>query len=553
MRAAGPSCIVENQHIGSTTYYSIGGSAAFYARPKSLADLATCLNWAREKALPIAILGSGSNALLADGTFNGLVITLCELTASYWENEQTLFLEAGVTNTEVAEICLDAGRSGAAWMYRMPGQLGATVRMNARCYGGEISQIAVDIFTMDVEGRLRIRSGKEVFHGYKKTLLMDSPEVVVAARLFLPTTASREELLAIMESCESDRHRKHHFEHPSCGSTFKNNYTVGRPSGQVFEQCGLKGARRGQSEVSQFHANFVWNLGNATAHDMLSLAAHMRERAFTLQNADLELEVQPIGLFSEQIIKDCALDRLGPTVSEEDSKWVGLLWHARAASSHSSEEFKETTLLESPYFDYFRTPGKGQPAIALRLVQLISLTEAASNPEQPFLRWETHLRNTNKTWNELFPLKPNQSVGFVDELWLSSVSELFIANGDPEKTDYLEYECTPDGHWIAIAFDGPRKRRPEHSTPNAKLWPDFVFEREEQCFSVTFNHARLAAMIHNSQLRIQACLSLGGEGFFLAPHWSPSGSAECWDTQLKPNVKPDFHQPQRFWRVALLS
>lgn len=552
MKAAGPSCLIRNQQIGQTTYYSIGGNAAFYARPKSLADLAGCLHWAREKALPIAILGSGSNALLADGTFHGLVITLCELTASYWENEQNLFVEAGVTNTEVAEICLDAGRAGAAWMYRMPGQLGATVRMNARCYGGEISQIAVDVFTMDVEGRLRIRSGKEVFHGYKKTLLMDSPEVVVATRLLLPTTAPREELLAIMESCESDRHRKHHFEHPSCGSTFKNNYTVGRPSGQVFEQCGLKGTRRGQSEVSQFHANFVWNLGDATANDMLSLAAHMRERALTLQSADLELEVQPIGLFSNQIVNDCALDRLGPTVSEKDSKWVGLLWHARAASNQTSSTFQVTILLESPYLEYFRTPGSGQPEIALRLVQLISLSEAANNPEQPFLRWETHLRNTSKTWDELFPLKPVQSVGFVDELWLSSVSELFIANGDPEKTDYLEFECTPDGHWIALAFEGPRKRRPEHSTPHDKFWPDFKFEREEQCFAVTFNHARLAAMIHNSHLRIQACLSLGGEGFFLAPHWSPSGSEECWDTQQKPDVKPDFHQPQRFWRVALL-
>ena len=422
----------------------------------------------------------------------------------------------------------------------MPGQLGATIRMNARCYGGEISQIASQIFTMDMNGQLRIHSGKEVFHGYKKTLLMDSPEVVVAARLVLPHTAPREELLNIMETCESDRHRKHHFEHPSCGSTFKNNYAVGRPSGQVFDECGLKGTRIGQSEVSQFHANFVWNLGGATASDMLSLAAHMRERAQSLKQADLELEVQPIGLFAKEMVTRCALERLGPVIAQDEA-------HDHPAQPASSEKI----LLAVPFQDYFRTPGCGQPDLSMRLVQLATREEAELNPSAPFLRWETHKSGAEHDWKELFPIAPQAPIGFVDELWNSSVSELFIANAKPGATDYLEYECTPEGHWVAIAFNSPRVRKPEHTHPTGELWPDFHFEKHDQYFSVNFSYSRIAPLIHQGELLVQGCLSLGNQSWLLAPHWAESGSPECWDTQHKPDVKPDFHQPRRFWRVAL--
>jgi len=572
-----PACISENKSVATTTYYGIGGTARWFAQPRSLAELALSLAWARQRNLPIAIIGCGSNSLLADGTFNGLLLTLNELATCYWETAETLYVEAGVSNTEIAEVCLDAGRAGAAWMYRMPGHLGATVRMNARCYGGEISQIASEIFTLDVFGQLHIYQGSDVFHGYKKTLLMDTPEVVVAARLSLPTTAPREELLAFMESCESDRHRKHHFDHPSCGSTFKNNYSVGRPSGQVFDECGLKGTRRGDSQVSQHHANFVWNLGHASAHDMLSLAAHMRAQALSIKNADLELEVQPIGLFNADLYSGCALNRLGPSVEENHAYWVGLLWHphaqtpirrwqhesAKAALAQSGKAIPEnqpTVLFESPFLGYFRTPGAGEPRLQVRLVQTLALPDATKNPKQPFLRWETRRTDASckAAWEEFFPLRPNtagrgqQAPHFLDQLWLHSVSELFIASGNPDSGEYFEFEFTPEGHWIAIAFDGPRRRKPAHTVPSASLWPELPFFKDDTQFGTTFSYELLAPLIHKNEILIQACLSLGSEGWFLAPHWSPSGSAECWDTQHKPDVKPDFHQPQRFWRVALV-
>lgn len=559
-----PNCVTYGQTMSARTYYGIGGTAEYFAEPRSLLELLQCTQWAQQNGLPIALFGAGSNSLLADGPFSGLVVTLSQLTNSYWETPELLYVEAGVSNTEIAEICWDAGRAGAAWMYRMPGQLGATVRMNARCYGGEISQIAEQIFTLDLHGRLRIHEGRDVFYGYKKTLLMDQPEIVVAARLRLSQTSTRADILTLMQSCEADRHRKHHFEHPSCGSTFKNNYAVGRPSGQIFDECGLKGTRLGRSEVSQYHANFVWNLGGTTARDMLSLAAHMRERALTLTQSDLELEVQPIGLFSEQIFQACAMEKLGPAIKSDTSRWVGLLWHPEStALSKRATQFPHV-LMHSPFHHYFRTPGRGYPLLAVKLTQLLSLADAQQQPTRPFIRWETLCSESSSaapvateeekiatTLQNFFPVRPPSAPDFLNELWNYSVSEIFIAHGNSLRTEYLEFEMTPEGHWVALAFDDHRKRKKEHEIPQKSLWPLLDFHLEKNSMSLSFSYELLSSLIYNSELRIQACLNLGGDGWYLAPHWAPTGSEECWDMQEEPHVKPDFHQAKRYWRLFL--
>jgi len=553
-----PDCVVEQQHVGSTTYYGIGGIAQYYAQPRSIAELQHALKWAKAHELPIAVLGCGSNALVSDGHLDALVICLSELKSCFWENETTLYAEAGVANTEIAEVCLDAGRAGASWMYRMPGHLGATVRMNARCFGGEISQIVSEVFTIDTYGQLKTRGGKDVFHGYKKTLLMDTPEIVIAARLTLSNSGDREELLNEMLHCENERLAKHHFDYPSCGSTFKNNYSVGRPSGQVFDACGLRGQKVGQSQVSQFHANFVWNLGGTSAENMLTLAAQMRTCALLQQNADLELEVQPIGLFDNSLYNSCAMTRLGPSVAVDRKHWVGLLWHPSQQAEANPFESQngvtapfETVLFEAPFIHYFRMPGRGCPALSVRLVQLNSLEQARQDPDAPFLRWETVLKDPNCNWNEVFPLQPEHPPDFVDELWNFSVSEIFFASGDSRSTRYMEFEVTPKGHWVALAFDSPRVRTKASSQPRPELWPGLTMERHQDRLKVDFSFATLETLIHNSSIKMQTCLSLGNDGWFLAPHWAPAGSTECWDTQDKPNVKPDFHQPHRFWDIAL--
>jgi UDP-N-acetylmuramate dehydrogenase len=602
----------------------MGGRARWLCEPGTLAEIKDVVAFARAAGLPLAVLGSGSNSVCSDLPFEGVVLALGSLRRWHWlgvdgQGRARLWCEAGVTNTEVSEACLDRGVAGGHWMYRMPGLLGASVRMNARCYGGEVSQIVESVTTLDVEGRLRTRGAAEVFKGYKSTSLMAVPEIVVSCVLALGPGSPREELLAGMETCEADRHRKHHFDHPSCGSTFKNNYTVGRPSGAVFDSLGLKGTRVGNVAVSEHHANFVWNLGAGCANDMLTLAAFMRERALAA-GADLELEVQPVGRFGADLFARCAMERLGPNVREADgSHNVGLTWHPRGLETRGPEtrgletrgpetrgletrgpetrgletrgletrgletrgletrgletrgpETPDSTLPRVMFHllpeEYFRTPDSGLTGVEVVLSQLVSVEEARARPKAPFLAWET--RVSADALASTFSVRPDAPAGaFVDDLWTASVSELFLAHPawrDGHESAYLEFESTPEGHWIALAFEGTRRRAAGQETPSAAHWKGVEKTRHVEgdgtlVFGMTLAWSVVESVVSFTRagsfevasILAQGALSLGGSRYFLAPHWARE-ERETWCFARRPTAKPDFHQPARYLSFPLL-
>ncbi len=122
--------------LAARTYYGIGGTARFLAVPASLSEFSNLLIWNRTYRFPLALLGSGSNILFSDHEFPGIVISLEGMQRLFWLSDNELFCEAGVDNTLIAEELFSAGKGGGEWLYRLPGQIGATVRMNARCFGG---------------------------------------------------------------------------------------------------------------------------------------------------------------------------------------------------------------------------------------------------------------------------------------------------------------------------------------------------------------------------------------------------------------------------------
>jgi len=191
--------------LASRSYYGIGGRARFLAHPGSPAELADLLLWNKEYQLPLAIMGKGSNILFSDSLFPGIVISLDRMQRMFWISDDELWCEAGADNTLIAEELLKSGRGGGAWLYRLPGQIGSTVRMNARCFGGEISAVTRGIQTMTIEGRLQWQTPDEVFHGYKQTSLMDNPEIVVAVLLHFPETGAQEEIKYTMDGYLEER------------------------------------------------------------------------------------------------------------------------------------------------------------------------------------------------------------------------------------------------------------------------------------------------------------------------------------------------------------
>ena len=245
--------------------------------------------------MPFFVLGGGTNSLVCDDEWPGAVIALARMQGLRTLDEQgRVFCEAGVENSAFANFAADEGLNGAGWMYRLPGQMGGTVRMNARCYGGEISQIVRRVTCVDLRGNVVVHDDtSKVFRGYKDTSFMRTGEIVASVEIQLQpgdTAATRE----LMKFCEDDRVMKGQFTFPSCGCVFKNDYSVGVPSGMLLEAAGVKSLARGGAVVSPHHANFVFNKG-ASSRDIMELSLMMRESVYAKFGVWLEYEMEVLG------------------------------------------------------------------------------------------------------------------------------------------------------------------------------------------------------------------------------------------------------------------
>ena len=525
--------------LASRSYYGIGGRARFLAHPGSPAELADLLLWNKEYQLPLAIMGKGSNILFSDSLFPGIVISLDRMQRMFWISDDELWCEAGADNTLIAEELLKSGRGGGAWLYRLPGQIGSTVRMNARCFGGEISAVTRGIQTMTIEGRLQWQTPDEVFHGYKQTSLMDNPEIVVAVLLHFPETGAQEEIKYTMDGYLEERTKKHHFDFPSCGSTFKNNYDAGRSSGTIFEELGFKGRREGGAMVSEHHANFIFNKGGATASDVLRLAAEMKTAAQKEADIQLDLEVQCIGLFDEKLLVSCGVNSVAD--DQDSSKgWAGLLWSPKELSKKAEipEHLFPQVLIQGSFVGYKGTDREIPAGGIAAVEQLLSIHDAITAPDAPFLRWTT--RNSNSA---LFSLKPPSVIPagtFTDGLWQYGVSELFIAHSY-SSAGYLEFEMTPEGNWVALRFDAPRTRAKGYTVLSKEPWiKDITMVKSERHFGMEFSYKLLEPFISGQRIAMQCCVSSGRGEYGLFPWWEESTGPA------------NFHQPDHFYPITLL-
>ncbi|NTU68273.1 MAG: UDP-N-acetylmuramate dehydrogenase [Chlorobiaceae bacterium] len=521
-----PPCPFE-QHVPLSTvgYYGIGGTARWLARPGSVRELAELIGWCRRNAIPMIVAGKGSNMLFSDDDFPGLVVSTASMKRMVMVSGDELFCETGVENSEVALRLMEEGISGGEWLYRLPGMIGSTVRMNGRCYGLEASAVTAGVATVGLDGTVRWRTNDEVFQGYKQTCLMNGSEVVAGVLLRLPGRKSPAEIMATMDQYGLDREAKHQFDFPSCGSTFKNSYAAGRPSGRIFESLGFKGRREGGAMVSEHHANFIFNTGNARAEEVLRLAAAMRTAAREQAGADLELEVQCAGSFDAALLEACGVP------STPDERHPGRAWAGLLRFPDAEPENFPRTLMQGPLFDYAYEDFGFPAGVRVMVEQLIPVSEARLDPGRPFIRWST-VDESGKA----FPLLPDAPSGaFVDQLWKFSVSELFIGG----EGVYEEFEVTPEGHWVAIRLDAPRRRSAGHEAPSEDAWRDSVkpFIKGD-AFGMELSYSLVKPFIHDGELRMQCCASLGGNRYGLFPWWD---SPET----------PDFHQPARFCPLSV--
>jgi UDP-N-acetylmuramate dehydrogenase len=280
------------------SYYNTGGKCLGVIAPRSTTETKDAILWIQRKAKPFFVLGGGTNSLVSDEDFDGYVLSfhrMNELSVS----REIINVQAGVINSDLVSSAYRHGLGGLGWMNRLPGQIGGTVRMNARCYGGEISNHVLSVTVVTKGGEIKsYNNSGQLFKGYKDTVFMDNGDLITEVTIGLEKVSDLElkKTKEKMEFCEQDRISKGQFLHPTCGCIFKNNYNpkVSVSSGFLLEQAGSKAIKYGGAEVSGGHSNFVYNK-SATSGDVLQASFMMREAVYQKFGVWLDYEMEILG------------------------------------------------------------------------------------------------------------------------------------------------------------------------------------------------------------------------------------------------------------------
>ena len=286
-------CVRENVTLAPYTTMRTGGPAALFAEPRNAQQLAHVHQWAQEKGLSLLILGNGSNLLIADSGFDGLVIHLGRALSEVSVFANTLTAQAGASLAAAARAAAQASLTGLEFAAGIPGSIGGAVFMNAGAYGGEIAQVIVSARVLTPEG-VRMVSRDELSLGYRSSAVMQNGWVVLEATFEL-APGNPDEIKATMADLAARRREKQPLQYPSCGSFFKR--PVGYYAGALIEQAGLKGYRVGDAQVSEMHAGFVINRGHATSSEIYRLMQEVQRRVQAQFGVTLEPEVRLIGHF----------------------------------------------------------------------------------------------------------------------------------------------------------------------------------------------------------------------------------------------------------------
>ncbi len=286
------------------TTFAIGGDAALYAMPQREEELTACVRLARCEGLPYMILGRGSNVLFGDGAYPGMVIAtaaLHEVTHLPITDEasgmQYLTAQCGTTLRALAARAEELALAGLEFVHGIPGTVGGALRMNAGAYGGEIGSLVHQVRCYDAVRDGVVTFSRDAFaFGNRCSLLTERTELVcLDATLALPLPdedqreAVREAIRSRMEDYKQRRRNTQPLEFPSAGSVFKR--PAGHYAGKLIEDCALKGTRIGGACVSEKHAGFIVNLGDATAQDVQALIAKVRATVKERFGIELEQEI----------------------------------------------------------------------------------------------------------------------------------------------------------------------------------------------------------------------------------------------------------------------
>lgn len=286
--------ILLNESMAKHTSFRIGGPADLFCVVNSKEDLKKILVYTKEKELPYLLLGNGSNLLVSDAGFRGVVIKLGKIFATLSLDEDLIIVGASVDLRKLCRFALEHSLSGMEWAYGIPGTLAGAVFMNAGAYGGEFSQILENTIYLDENFEEKILHSEEHEFSYRTSVFQKEKKnaVILAATIKL-VKENAMEIEEKMKDYMNRRLTKQPLEFPSAGSVFRrpeNAYV-----GQMLEELGLKGFSIGGAQVSEKHGGFIINTGNASCEDVKNLIKYIQEKVKEKYGIELKTEVREVG------------------------------------------------------------------------------------------------------------------------------------------------------------------------------------------------------------------------------------------------------------------
>ncbi|MEN9217636.1 MAG: UDP-N-acetylmuramate dehydrogenase [Gloeomargarita sp. DG_2_bins_126] len=282
--------------LAELTTYRVGGRAQWLALPRCQEELLTAVAWAQQEQVPLTVIGAGSNLLISDRGLPGLVICTRYLRGAQWhEPTGQVVAAAGMPLPQLAWEAARRGWQGFAWAVGIPGTVGGAVVMNAGAQGGCTADYLISAEVLH-DGSIRTLTRAELAYDYRYSCLQTGTGVVLSARWQCIPGHDPQRLQRETSDYLQRRRRTQPYHLPSCGSVFRN--PPASKAGWLIEQSGLKGYQIGQAQVSPLHANFIVNLGGATAQNIYDLIHHVQAVIQAKWGIQLHPEVKFLGDFS---------------------------------------------------------------------------------------------------------------------------------------------------------------------------------------------------------------------------------------------------------------
>ena len=291
---SGQENVLTDEPMRRHTTFRIGGPADYFVTASCAEEIRDIIGICLRNAVPYYIMGNGSDLLVGDKGFRGVIIQIFKRMNAIRVEGERIFVQAGALLSRTAAAACEASLTGMEFASGIPGTMGGALRMNAGAYGGEMKQIVESADILTADGEVKTLSVDELGLGYRTSVISRNDYVALEVVLKL-NKGSREEIRARMDELKEKRVQKQPLEYGSAGSTFKR--PEGYFAGKLIEDAGLRGYRVGDAQVSEKHCGFVINRGSATAAEVAQLMEDVADRVEQKFGVRLEPEVKKIGEF----------------------------------------------------------------------------------------------------------------------------------------------------------------------------------------------------------------------------------------------------------------